>query len=85
MQRVVSVTPLEGFRLHVVFSDGVEGEVDLSERLFGPVFEPLQDPNAFDQVTIDEFGVVCWPNGADIAPDALHETLALAYKAVSSV
>jgi len=27
------------------------------------------------QVSLDEFGAPCWPNGADLAPDALHEQL----------
>ena len=76
MWRAVSVKPLPGYHLHVVFADGVEGEVDLSDRLFGPVFEPLKDPAMFAQAGIDEFGVVCWPNGADLAPDALYEALA---------
>lgn len=76
MWKVVSVKPLPGYRLRVSFSDGVEGEVDLSGCLFGPVFEPLKDPGMFEQAGIDEFGVVCWPNGADLAPDALYEVLA---------
>jgi hypothetical protein len=76
MYRVVAVSLLEGYCLHVRFEDGVEGKVDLSSRLFGPIFEPLKDQNLFAQVSIDEFGVLCWPNGADLAPDALHETLA---------
>lgn len=76
MCRVVSVKALSGYRLRVAFADGVQGEVNLSGRLFGPVFEPLRDPGLFQQAGIDEFGVVCWPNGADLAPDALHETLA---------
>jgi glycine/D-amino acid oxidase-like deaminating enzyme len=81
MNRVVAVNALCGYRLHVVFDDGVEGEVDLSERLFGAMFEPLRKPELFEQAGIDEFGAVCWPNGADLAPDALHETLAAAYRA----
>jgi hypothetical protein len=59
-------------RLLVEFSDGVRAELDLSSRLFGPVFEPLRDPSFFAQVTLDAFGVPCWPNGADLAPDALY-------------
>lgn len=76
MWRVTSVKPLTGYRLRVGFEDGVKGEVDLSERLFGPVFEPLRDPEVFRQVMVDEFGAVCWPNGADLAPDALYEAIA---------
>lgn len=75
MHKVIKVEALEGFRLSVVFDDGVAGLVDLSDRLFGPMFEPLKDVAYFRQVSIDEFGAVCWPNGADLAPDALHARL----------
>jgi len=63
-------------RLLVEFSDGVTAEVDLSSRLFGPMFEPLRDAEMFGRVTLDEFGVPCWPNGADIAPDTLYRLAA---------
>jgi len=75
MQRVVSVRALDEYRLDVVFDDGVQGVVSLEDRLFGPVFEPLHDPALFRQVLVDEFGAVCWPNGADLAPDALYERI----------
>jgi hypothetical protein len=29
------------------------------------------DEAVFRQVTVDEFGVVCWPNGPDLALDAI--------------
>ena len=51
------------------------GVVALKDRLFGPVFEPLRDPALFRQVSVDEFGAVCWPNGADLAPDAMYEEI----------
>jgi hypothetical protein len=73
MPRIRSVKPLEGYRLEIVFSDGSSGIVSLQGRLFGPVFEPLRDPVFFRQVSVDEFGAVCWPNGADLAPDGLYE------------
>jgi Protein of unknown function (DUF2442) len=73
MSRVASVKPLPGFHIEVHFQDGTSGELDLSGRLFGPVFEPLaHDPELFRKVFVDEFGAVCWPNGADLAPDALY-------------
>jgi len=76
MIRVQEVEYTEEYRLRVVFADGVQGEIDLRDRLFGPVFEPLRDQTFFSQAYIDEFGVICWPNGADLAPDALYEQLA---------
>jgi hypothetical protein len=75
MERVVTARPLDRFRLWVEFSDGVCGEVDLADDLFGPMFEPLKDPAFFAQVSVDEFGAVVWPNGADLAPDALYDSL----------
>ena len=75
MFKLLSVLPLDGYRVEVCFDDGVNGVVDLSSRLFGPVFEALKDQALFMQATVDEFGAVCWPNGADLAPDALHEQL----------
>jgi hypothetical protein len=70
--RVKAVQPREGFRLEIVFVDGRAVELALGDRLFGPLFEPLRDPRLFDQVAVDQFGAVCWPNGADLAPDALY-------------
>jgi hypothetical protein len=75
MPRIISVKPLLDYRLAVCFDDGTEGVIELQDRLFGSVFEPLRDPAIFQQVFVDEFGVVAWPNGADIAPDAMHERL----------
>jgi hypothetical protein len=76
MPRVVSVTPLRQFQLHLQFDDGIEETVALGDHLIGAMFGPLRDWRLFRQVSIDEFGAVCWPNGADLAPDALHERLA---------
>ena len=50
MPRVISVQPLDNYRLAVHFDDGVEGVIELQDRLFGPVFEPLRDPAAFEQL-----------------------------------
>lgn len=75
MEKVEHVQVLADWRLEVRFSDGTSGVVSLKDRLFGPMFEPLKDPAFFAQAFVDEFGAVCWPNGADLAPDALYETI----------
>ncbi len=75
MERITYVRALPDWRLEVRFADGTSGIVSLKDRLFGPMFEPLRDQAFFAQVAIDEFGVICWPNGADVAPDAIYETL----------
>ena len=75
MERIIRAEPLEDYRIAVEFSDGLLGVVDLSERLFGTMFTPLKDPEFFNRLAIDEFGAICWPNGADLAPDALYKSI----------
>ena len=75
MLEVTKAEYLEGYKIRVSFNTGETGTVDLKDALWGPVFEPLKDETLFSQVTIDEFGAICWPNGADLAPDALHARL----------
>jgi hypothetical protein len=75
MNRITRAQAIPGFRLEIEFADGTRGVVELKDRLFGPVFEPLRDPMYFAKVSVDEFGAVCWPNGADLAPDALYERI----------
>jgi hypothetical protein len=48
--------------------------VNCRSLLYGPVFEPLLDPKYFARVAVDPVcGTVVWPNGSDIAPEALYE------------
>jgi hypothetical protein len=38
------------------------------------VFAPLENPDYFAQVRLDpEIHTIAWPNGADIAPETLHQ------------
>lgn len=75
MERVLRAKALSDYRIDIEFDDGVRGIVSIKERLFGPMFEPLRDEKLFSQLKIDDFGVICWPNGADLAPDALYARL----------
>jgi len=71
---VLEVEVIRDFTLRVEFNDGTVKVVDVKPLLTGPVFEPLHDPAFFARVTIDPVAqTVVWPNGADLAPEALHE------------
>jgi hypothetical protein len=71
---VEQVTHLKDFTLRIEFSDGSVRDVDLSDELGGEIFEPLRDPDFFSRVTVNpETGTIEWPNGADLAPEFLHE------------
>ena len=60
------------FKIRLRFNDGLEGTVDFEDWLAGPVFEPLKNREYFARFFV-EGGAVVWPNGADIAPETLHE------------
>jgi uncharacterized protein DUF2442 len=60
--------------LRLSFNDGAQKTVNLRPLLTGPIFEPLLDPAYFSRGSLDRTcGTVVWPNGADFAPEALHE------------
>lgn len=62
------------YSLALSFSDGTSKRVNLRDWLYGPVFEPLRDPELFAQVRIEEEGeTISWPDGADFAPEFLYE------------
>jgi hypothetical protein len=73
MVKISSVKPMQNWELEIVFADNTRCVISIKDRLFGPVFEPLRDPQFFAQAAVDEFGAICWPNGADLAPDAIYE------------
>jgi hypothetical protein len=74
MINVVEVRYVRDYVIWVRFNDGLAGEVDLRDELDGPVFEPLRKLEAFRSVRLHpELHTLVWPNGADLAPEFLHE------------
>jgi hypothetical protein len=58
------------------FNDGAEGFVDLADELYGEMFAPLKDRAKFATLRLDpELGTIVWDNGADLAPEFLHDRL----------
>ncbi|ALD90159.1 DUF2442 domain-containing protein [Cupriavidus gilardii] len=69
---VTRLAVLPNHRLDVEFADGTRGIVDMSGDEFRGVFAPLADETYFAKALIVN-GAVVWPNGVDIAPDAMYE------------
>lgn len=62
--------------IHLKFSDGAEGFVDLANELYGEMFERLKDVEKFKAFRVDrELNTIVWENGADLAPEFLHDRL----------
>ena len=60
--------------MRLTFNDGTTKQVNGRPLLDGPIFETLRDPASFARMSLDTIcGTVDWPNGADFAPEALHE------------
>jgi Protein of unknown function (DUF2442) len=79
LPRITAANYVADYTVWLRFSDGTEGDVDLSQDLSGPVFEPLRDRAAFSQVTLHpELRTLVWPNGADLAPEFLYARLKVA-------
>lgn len=77
MTRIVSVEPLSGYRLKVVFEDGLSGIFAVEPEHRGGVFLKLLDSRTFSAVAINsDFGSVEWPGGIDLCPDTMREAIA---------
>jgi hypothetical protein len=69
---VVSAIAVGKTQVHLVFSDGKEGVVDLTEIIHGPVFKEIVDAGELLNFIVDpDSGTLVWSNGADIAPEVL--------------
>ena len=65
-----------GYKIWVEFNNGTSGSVDLSEVLWGPVFEPLKDVERFKRFVVSNvLHTIVWDNDADLAPEYLYEKL----------
>ncbi len=74
--RLIEAKYVRDFVIWVKFSDGIEGEIDLVSELYGPMFEPLRDIVLFKRFTIHpELHTLVWENGADLAPEFLHDSV----------
>ena len=74
MDEILWITKAEyanEYKLLLTFSNDVTKLVDLKDRLYGEVFEPLKDMEKFKQFKLSDWTVE-WYNGADFAPEYLY-------------
>lgn len=72
MARPTSVKALPSFRIWLRYSDGVEGEVDLSDLAGRGVFTAWNDPAFFNAVRLGAHGAIEWSPEIDICPDSMY-------------
>lgn len=73
MPHVREVQYLKDYTVKIWFNDGTVRIIDLeSYTKRSGVFAALKDKEMFKRVFVD-LNTLCWPNGADIAPERLYE------------
>jgi len=71
MLRIRSAKPLDDYRVRLTLTDGDTVERDLTEIIWGPVFQPLLDNYAQFRLVQVEAGTLTWPGDLDFDPDTL--------------
>ena len=72
MFKPLKVTALPGYKIHIRYADGVEGDVDLSHLVGHGVFSFWNDPKAFESVSIGPSGEIKWNDEVELCPDSLY-------------
>ena len=72
--KVKKAQHIANYTIHLTFSNGNSGQVNLEEHLNGEIFEPLKNTEYFKTFKI-QGDTIAWENGADIAPEFLHDLL----------
>ncbi len=68
---VIKANYISDYKVEIFFNDGKKGVADLSDTLYGEIFEPLKNVSYFKNFKI-EGHTLSWPNGADLAPEYLY-------------
>ena len=74
MKKIISVSPLEGKKVAVVFSDGISGIFDVAPYIRSDFFKRLEDDSYFKHVRLF-FSGIGWPDGQDLGPDTIGADL----------
>ena len=75
MLHPVFVQARPNYRLYLRYSDGAEGEVDLSDLAGKGVFAAWNDVEFYGQVAIGEHRQIRWSDEIELCPDALYRKL----------
>lgn len=70
--KVSSVKVLDGFRLSLLFENGEEGTVDLSDIAGRGVTKAWLQRQVFESVSVTQAGALEWPGNVDIDGDTLY-------------
>jgi hypothetical protein len=70
--KITHAKHVEQFVLELRFNDGKSKRINFKPLLKGEIFEPLKEIAYFKKFRLNPFTVE-WENGADFAPEFLHD------------
>jgi len=73
--RPVKIRALPKYKIYLEFSDGAQGEIDLSDLAGKGVFKAWNDRGFFDQVHLAAHRAIQWSAEIELCPDALYMKL----------
>jgi hypothetical protein len=71
MVKVISVDPLDNFKLKIELSNGRKGVFDVSPYVDKGVFGELKDEGYFRSVR-PAYGGIMWPHEQDFSPETIE-------------
>lgn len=72
MIKLLRVTPLPNFLLHLEYDDGTSGDVNVTHLTGRGVFKELADPTFFQSVSVGAHGQVRWNDDLELCADSLY-------------
>ena len=75
MLKPVQVRALPNHRIYIKYSDGAEGEVDLSDLVGKGVFEAWRDVDFFKRVQVGPGRQIRWSDEIELCPDSVYMRL----------
>lgn len=74
IHEIIEAKIVHGTVVEFVFDDLKRAKIDLKDYLGRGLFKDLVQAKNFQRFKVDaELGTICWPNGADIAPEVLYQ------------
>jgi len=71
MIRVISVDPIDDYKIRIELSDGRKGVFDVSPYIGRGVFGELKD-KAYFRCVRPAFGGIMWPHEQDFSPETIE-------------
>jgi len=77
MYDLIEAKHIDAYTLELVFENGKKGTYDFSTYIKrGGVFIRFSDLSYFKRFYINkELGVLCWPDGLDVAPETVYHAV----------